>query len=269
MRAWKNAGSGDVTAKNVEGMSFVGYANKHLKRLGCGTSRVTYAYGSRFALKVAFNDKGIAQNEAEVDIYTSSSSKRLVTRIYDFDDDYRWIIAEIVREVHNVRELENMLGIEFGSLINFRDVVTAAAYDDRDYVLYNIDDKARDTTSKFMDDLYELIVYNKLETSDIEVASHCAVGLWAYDRRVHQALQSEVITGAAHPPKTCACFFVCSCPTLLHVFSVARNTRDEIAVDRIVHPTPCIAHDKPVTTQVATKALTRCVAAPFCIAFLH
>lgn len=75
------------------------YADEHLERLGKGSSRVVYRIGPRKVLKVALNTSGLAQNEAEVDIYTSPRTKRIVSRIYDYDSSgYGWLISEIVRE---------------------------------------------------------------------------------------------------------------------------------------------------------------------------
>lgn len=175
MRAFKALSKGPF-ARDVSLDTFLDYAEMHLKEIGKGTARVAFVYSSRLVLKVALNAAGIAQNETEVSVYTSTSAKKLVTQIHDFDDDYRWIIAEIVRPVYNKRELYDMVGIKFGikygMKITFRDVVRAAAEDDREYVTFDMDEPTKHKVLQFMEDLHELMIENDLEPGDIEVPEH-------------------------------------------------------------------------------------------------
>ena len=47
------------------------YADKRLQKLGEGTARAAFVLTGRHVLKVALNAKGLAQNEAELAVYTN------------------------------------------------------------------------------------------------------------------------------------------------------------------------------------------------------
>lgn len=84
-----------------------------LKRLGCGSSRCAYVLSSRFALKAAMNKKGIGQNNAETQIWTDPNTKPIISNIQDFANDYTWLVAELVRPVHNPDEFEKLSGVSW------------------------------------------------------------------------------------------------------------------------------------------------------------
>jgi hypothetical protein len=75
----------------------VAYARKYLPELGEGSSRIVFALSGDKVLKISKNKAGIAQNEAEVSIFTHSKNNKLVTRIFDFSPDFKWIISELVK----------------------------------------------------------------------------------------------------------------------------------------------------------------------------
>lgn len=60
-----------------------------------GTARVVIPMG-HYVLKVAFNEKGRQQNRVEHNIYWDSTSltRKYLARIYDYDQNYEWLIAE-------------------------------------------------------------------------------------------------------------------------------------------------------------------------------
>lgn len=57
---------------------------------------------SKRVLKIALNKQGIAQNEAEINIFTNPITKPIVAKVYDYDPNFLWIISELVRpsELH-------------------------------------------------------------------------------------------------------------------------------------------------------------------------
>jgi hypothetical protein len=89
------------------------YADNFLDRMGQGSARAAYVYSSRFALKVALNDKGTAQNQAEVDVYTNPQTKHVVTGIHGSDPEYRWIISDLVEPMRSAQEFEQLTGIKW------------------------------------------------------------------------------------------------------------------------------------------------------------
>jgi len=91
----------------------VAYANNTLKKFDAGSSRKAYILNTRYVLKVAYNKKGIAQNEAEIDIFTNPATKQLTTKIANYSDDYSWLIAELVRPMD--RGAEDVFESRFGT----------------------------------------------------------------------------------------------------------------------------------------------------------
>lgn len=93
------------------------YARSKLELLGEGSSRIVFILSSNKVLKISKNDAGIAQNEAEVDIYTRPNIKPIVTKIFDFASDYSWVISELVRPATE-SDIENELGIDLNQLVS-------------------------------------------------------------------------------------------------------------------------------------------------------
>lgn len=89
--------------------------------LGQGSSRIVYLVGSRTVLKWSIDDeKGPAQNEAEVELYTNPKMKPIVAKIYDFDSkEYMWIVSELVKEVKNYNEWERLTGVPLETAISY------------------------------------------------------------------------------------------------------------------------------------------------------
>jgi tRNA A-37 threonylcarbamoyl transferase component Bud32 len=78
--------------------------------VGKGSSRIVYLINNKTVLKLARNEKGLTQNQAEVDAFRDPLSKGLVTKIFDYSPDYRWLISELARPIKNYREFGSILG---------------------------------------------------------------------------------------------------------------------------------------------------------------
>lgn len=103
------------------------YAELYLTPLGMGSSREAFIFTDNSVLKIALNHAGIAQNEAEINIHTTPSSisipaAQVTTKIYDMDDEYRWLTAEIVKPMP---ELDSSAFEEFTGL-SWREFVKIA-----------------------------------------------------------------------------------------------------------------------------------------------
>jgi len=109
LNTFKQISAGDVRPSNrseEEDFAWLGkehpeivYAKKFLPELGRGSSRVAFALSSSKVLKVALNPAGISQNQAELEIFTHNKDNSLVTRIFDYSPDYKWLISELVKEI--------------------------------------------------------------------------------------------------------------------------------------------------------------------------
>lgn len=95
------------------------YANERLERLGEGSSRRCYVLSGSKVLKISKRFRGIetggagiAQNKAEVDVYTNPKTKPICAKIFDFDPEFRWVISELVRPITSHSEFESKMGVK-------------------------------------------------------------------------------------------------------------------------------------------------------------
>lgn len=89
------------------------YAKTYLEPLGTGSSRIVYLLSSRYALKIALNNKGLAQNEAEVDVATNPQTKAVVAKVYASDEGFKWVISDLVKPVQSEQEFEDLAGVSW------------------------------------------------------------------------------------------------------------------------------------------------------------
>jgi hypothetical protein len=85
--------------KNIK--SFAGkqrYAKEHLLgKVGAGSSRAVFKIDDEKVLKVALNDRGISQNNAESEGYKQNYD--VLARVFDIDDDDMWIEMELAKKI--------------------------------------------------------------------------------------------------------------------------------------------------------------------------
>jgi hypothetical protein len=67
---------------------------------------------------LALNAKGIEQNKVELKNAADPKLKKLVTDIYDYSPDYRWIVAELARPFNNDKDFEHAAGFPFEEIGN-------------------------------------------------------------------------------------------------------------------------------------------------------
>jgi len=88
------------------------YAEKHLIELGSGSTRRVFALGSGKVLKVQIPSRWL-QNKQEVSVYTNSTiPKKYLAKIYDFADNYFWIISEAVQVFIDNKQAYSKLTID-------------------------------------------------------------------------------------------------------------------------------------------------------------
>lgn len=75
------------------------FAASNWPRLASGSARVIFDYAPGLILKVAKNDKGIAQNMVERDYLIQSSYKDIIAQIKEEDTEDKWIIVERAQKV--------------------------------------------------------------------------------------------------------------------------------------------------------------------------
>lgn len=99
----------------------VDYANKTLKRISSGSSRIVYEVDEKTVLKIAKNQKGIAQNELEIemsnDYYLNSIG--LMAEIYEKDEGkFLWLEMEKAGKLTD-RKFKQLTGQSFETLNSF------------------------------------------------------------------------------------------------------------------------------------------------------
>jgi len=83
-----------------------------------GSSRTVFLLGSKYALKIAMNKKGTAQNEAEMDVSTSPNSKAIFARVHDADDKFLWLISDLVDPIKTPEQFESLTGLKWEQFSN-------------------------------------------------------------------------------------------------------------------------------------------------------
>lgn len=94
--------------------AMLSYAYDRLDMLGTGTARKVFRMTGTKVLKVGSSmTKGVAQNKAEVDVFTNPKTAPVVTKIFDYDPNFLWLVSEVVRPLGNDEEFQQETGIPF------------------------------------------------------------------------------------------------------------------------------------------------------------
>lgn len=75
------------------------YCEEHLQRISSGSGRIAYKVDDEKVLKLAKNQKGIAQNEVEYSQGQYRDLEDIVARVFDAHPDYLWIEMELARKM--------------------------------------------------------------------------------------------------------------------------------------------------------------------------
>lgn len=85
------------------------YAENNLKHLSSGSSRIVYQTPSKTIVKLAKNDKGIAQNKAEANPKMKS---KFLNEIIKHADNYSWIETHYLEKI-SPKEFKKMTDLDF------------------------------------------------------------------------------------------------------------------------------------------------------------
>ena len=75
------------------------YCEQNLQRISSGTSRIVYKIDETKVLKLAKNEKGIAQNNTEINFSEDYLWDMVVAKLFDYDEDGLWVEMELARKV--------------------------------------------------------------------------------------------------------------------------------------------------------------------------
>lgn len=74
------------------------YCNKHLIKINSGSSREVFKINEEVALKLAKNEKGIAQNKVECTIWHEKYDN-ILARVYSYDEEGMYLEMELAKEI--------------------------------------------------------------------------------------------------------------------------------------------------------------------------
>ncbi len=101
------------TLKEIEGLEHYNarkeYAEKHLEHLSSGSSRIVYLSPEKTIIKMAKNDKGIAQNKAECNPKMKS---KFLNEVISYAKNYAWMETHYLEKI-TVKEFEEMTDLNF------------------------------------------------------------------------------------------------------------------------------------------------------------
>lgn len=99
--------------KEIEGLEHYNarkeYAEKNLEHLSSGSSRIVYLSPEKTIIKMAKNDKGIAQNKAECNPKMKS---KFLNEVISHAENYTWMQTHFLEKITE-KEFEEMTGLDF------------------------------------------------------------------------------------------------------------------------------------------------------------
>lgn len=88
------------------------YCNANLKRISSGSSRIVYMIDNEKVLKLAKNQKGLAQNEVEIQYGNESYLENIVAKLYDYDENNLWLEMQLAKKLTK-SNFEKITGFKF------------------------------------------------------------------------------------------------------------------------------------------------------------
>lgn len=141
-----------VILKNIEGLenynSRKEYAEKNLKHLSSGSSRIVYSSPDDTIIKLAKNDKGIAQNEAECNPKMKS---KYLNKVIKHAKDFSWMETHYLDKI-TVKDFKKMTGLEFD---DFGEAIR--------YGLKNVSGNSGKDKPKNFDEVAESEIYKEMK----------------------------------------------------------------------------------------------------------
>lgn len=156
------------------------YCREHLgKQIGSGSSRVVFQVSDNMCLKLAKNEKGIAQNDEEGQSYHARYC--FMPKVFSRSNSGKWLLSEYVLP-SKAKDFIHCLGMEFDELCDFVEWASGAynrsswyfqhKCPNEEYYQSLIDYGADDGSySEFFDDLYSYIVNEQPPIGDLKRTS--------------------------------------------------------------------------------------------------
>jgi hypothetical protein len=96
----------------------VRYCNEHLRRISSGSARIVYLIDDTKVLKLAKNEKGVAQCATEIQWGNDSYYGHVLASTIDYHPDDLWVEMELAKKVKK-SDFKKLEGINFDSFIKY------------------------------------------------------------------------------------------------------------------------------------------------------
>jgi hypothetical protein len=93
------------------------YCEEHLKRISSGSSRIVYMIDDEKVLKLAKNNKGIAQNEVEISYGNDYTLDGIVAEVYESDENALWLEMQLAKKITPI-SFKQITGWDFNDYAN-------------------------------------------------------------------------------------------------------------------------------------------------------
>lgn len=90
----------------------VAYCQENLQRISSGSSRIVYKIDDEKVLKLAKNQKGITQNNVEIEYSQYGDLEDIVAKVFDSDENGLWVEMQLARKV-TPSIFRNVTGFDF------------------------------------------------------------------------------------------------------------------------------------------------------------
>jgi hypothetical protein len=93
------------------------YCQENLKRIASGSSRIVYMIDDEKVLKLAKNNKGIAQNEVEISYGNDYTLDGIVAEVYESDENALWLEMQLAKKITPI-SFKQITGWNFNDYAN-------------------------------------------------------------------------------------------------------------------------------------------------------
>ena len=81
-----------------------------------GSSRIVFLIDNDKVLKLARNEKGLAQNELEAVAGQDPTVDKILAKVLEYSEEYAWLISQRVNPISSEKEFEAITGITWNEL---------------------------------------------------------------------------------------------------------------------------------------------------------
>lgn len=94
------------------------YCKNNLEYIISGSSRSVYGIDDKRVLKLAKNKKGIAQNEAEIELGNDYYAPSILAKILEYDENNQWLVMERAQKL-NLKTFKQYTDVDFKDLYEY------------------------------------------------------------------------------------------------------------------------------------------------------